>query len=439
KTSTTREATSPEGLLTQEITSAPQLAPDDTASAHTPIDNEGLPPQETPATSYTALGETDTAQASSPAEELLQPQRSATSPDTPVDASSPEDSADELTHASFQDHTVPEGPRAATETSSPQPSVESIPGQSEPSLVEAAAIDQAMERPFLSGNQAIQRSVALPQVTQDLGVYTPLRSPLTLNPLVPETDEGMPVREAGPVEGVPVTSVSGMSVSDPDVAVDSPVSDVLPMGSLPEDSPSLSQTPSSLASDETSDANEIQRQPLEDASGEPNPLVESPSSTPSASASETPQVWDSIADLLAQSTPAPTVQALPQAAASRPDKSTPAPTPPPEVAVPAVAPVIAAPDPFPNLHALENLPARLQPKATAATHTSLSSTVMQRWAADDVSPLAEQHSVTVTAEEAPEGTSDQLDKLAQVMYRMVRQRLAVERERLGRFGPGRFQ
>ena len=330
----------------------------------------------------------------------------------------------ETSQPSSNDGDRPSSP--GTVASSPQT-------QSEPSVV-----DLAMERPFLSGDRTVQKSVALPQVVRYVGVFTPLRSPLMLNP---SADEGN--SDAGRL-------ASGIESSPPNapITAEQRSADSLPLQTgteaTPEEAAQLSQLLDSFDDDAESDLGErIQRQVKGPLSREnrpataSSPWVRQKAAEPSRRMA-TRQSWDSIADLLAQSAPHQTIQTSSQGRSA--STGLPAAIPSSTETARSVAAAIALKDPFPNLHALETPTPKIQQQPNALQISSLSPTVIQRLVAADDNVSSEQDGeVSEPGDDTTEGSAAKLDKLAQVMYQMVRQRLAIERERLGRFGSGRFQ
>ncbi|MGF1521683.1 MAG: hypothetical protein ACFBSF_05110 [Leptolyngbyaceae cyanobacterium] len=396
--------------------------------------------------------------------------------------------------------------------------------------VSTPASDVAVERPFLSGNKTLQRAVALPQVTQDLGVFTPLRSPLELNQpanISTAATEGIPnsftgVADSGyesaqaldsaqppqspnigGLQALNPPNIGGQggrnhtaikqrpftpSIPDTAAAVNQTAPNAVPAWSTLEDLGQ--QAPAVDASRASGTA--IQRQEATaDADNEgvsdravPTTTAESTNgSNPNSSKSSTssPEAWDSIAELLEQSTP-PGSDVIHRAATSgsgvmnRAATSSPASDVVNRVATfdsgamnraatfdsdvvnrvatsfpasdamnrAATSPLPAAsahPDPFPNLHALETPSSPIQRQTSPSRFTGSSPAMpIQRLAGDTTASTEHYETVSGASDDSTEDdASGQLEKLAQVMYQKVRQRLAIERERMGRSGSGRFQ
>ncbi|MEL6382825.1 MAG: hypothetical protein AAFQ89_10200, partial [Cyanobacteria bacterium J06626_18] len=85
-------------------------------------------------------------------------------------------------------------------------------------------------------------------------------------------------------------------------------------------------------------------------------------------------------------------------------------------------------------------PPPIQRQTSLSQFTGSSSLPIQRLTADETTTTESHKTVTGAGDNATgDDASGQLEKLAQVMYQKVRQRLAIERERMGRSGSGRFQ
>ena len=323
--------------------------------------------------------------------------------------------------------------------------------------VNTAASDLAVERPFLSDNRTVQQAIALPQVTQDLGVFVPLRSPLELNAPA-ETSTTATER---------ITSSPPLHTPSAAAAINQTAPNSGPAWSLED----LVQPTPTMVTPEVSDQAAIQRQEtatdMEHGEGRdraiptpPNQPSTNPSPVPSKPPTSSPEAWNSIADLLEQSgdainraaTSSSTPPAFPASDAiyraatssSTSTSASPAPDTPNRAATASprtVVPANATPDPFPNLHALDTSPPPIQRQTSSSQFTRPSSAMpIQKLAADEGLASTASYETVSGAGDDPSGgdASGQLEKLAQVMYQKVCQRLAIERERIGRSGSGRF-
>lgn len=189
------------------------------------------------------------------------------------------------------------------------------------------------------------------------------------------------------------------------------------------------------------------------------PEQPAPNPTLFTASTSSPGAWDNIADLLEKSTPsdsdainrtaASDADAIDRVAMSDADAINRVATPGSDADVinraitsspHTIAPASATPDPFPNLHALDTPPPPIQRQTFPSRFTSSLSAPIQRLIADEATTTEPHETVTGAGDNAiGDNASGQLEKLAQVMYQKVRQRLAIERERMGRSGSGRFQ
>ncbi|MEL6383552.1 MAG: hypothetical protein AAFQ89_14090, partial [Cyanobacteria bacterium J06626_18] len=254
--------------------------------------------------------------------------------------------------------------------------------------VNTPAIDPATERPFLSNNRTVQGAVALPQVTQDLGVFTPLRSPLDLNA---PADTPTPATERIPNATAP-------SIPDTAIAVNQATPNSVQAWSTLEDL--VQQSP--VADIPEASGNAIQRQKItadtahEGASDRATPIPSeqpTPNLPPSAASTSSPDAWDSIADLLEQSTPPDSADAIDRAAISGADAINRVATSGSDAdtidravtsSLHAIAPASATPAPFPNLHALDTPPPPIQRQTSLSQFTG--SSAVSRWIGNDDEP-----------------------------------------------------
>lgn len=326
----------------------------------------------------------------------------------------------------------------------------------------APPAETALERPFMSTNQALQRSIALPQVAQNLGVAAPLRSPPTLDLMPPEQAADDP--STGPDPAVPASVIQRQSIGESalddtpatsEQAASRPstvdLSDLPTVLEPPDELPALTPTdppPEANALDSTPET-PVQRRAEAAATIDAPPQVVEPNGAiapeatrlPSADRAEagsipaqtTPDTWNSLADLVAQTAPA-----TPASPASPPPVQT-KPTAGAQSAQRTVVSEIAPPEPYSNLNALQTSSQHLQRQLDPQAATSGAATSIQRLAPEAAAPPPE--TVQGGAEQAAESdanSSKQLEELAQIMYQFVRQRLAIERERLGQSGSSRF-
>jgi len=310
---------------------------------------------------------------------------------------------------------LPSAPAAAQEAATRLPAGPSPP-QSEPkatdttnagepippTLPEDASRETAadLSQPFLVGDTPIQRSVALPTVMADLSPQTLWRSPQTLLFSGDSQDSASAATQPG---SQPTASLAAEQQRRSRLPQE--VNGAAESISISDQSGAPVLQPSSPSAEGQS----AHKGPDQPGRSSPLPVAAS-------AYLATPQAWDSIEDLLTQlppSTPTPQVSAASQ-----------------RESVTAAAPETT----FTNLQAAEipapviqrrAAPAPAQPIQRLATESPAPDST---WAADRGSETA-----ASTSE-----TSENLEKLAALMYRMVRQRLAIERERLGRSGSGRF-
>ena len=327
---------------------------------------------------------------------------------------------------------------------------------------ESPVVDPAMERPFLSDNVTVQRSVALPQVVQDLGVFTPLRSPVQLQSLTSERPADTPSNARLPEPSVHLPPIplahdtlntvqaSPVSRDFPQLTQPTPVSEVAEVAGeeiyrqgespLPEANQSLTiEQPAASQGAIVPPQSWDSIADLLDQTAPSPPAVQASPEDASSTPRVPPQSWHSIADLLAQTTPTSTLQSVPEDSSSQERAATS--TPSAQEKARSVVPAIASPEAFSNLHAADiSQGSTLQRQTTARQFSSLSPTGIQRLATDEGGGgAATDQGRSGENDKAAGGASSQLEKLAQAMYQMVRQRLAIERERLGRSGSGRFQ
>ncbi|MEO1094797.1 MAG: hypothetical protein AAFX01_07845 [Cyanobacteria bacterium J06638_28] len=286
-------------------------------------------------------------------------------------------------------------------------------------------MDADTERPFLSPNQAIQRSLALPQVVQDLGTHTPLRSPQALNPMSSAADQSPPEASLPQPASMPVNQTPERS-------------SVSSMDLLTTNSP-----PSASEVGEVSGSGAAEQLPIQRRVEESAPTAPAASSdavdAPEEPSNQLPtQSWDSVAALLAQF---PTVSADASPDSTPPSQAAAQEKFAPQLKERSVVPASTAQDSFSDLHAADTPAPPIQRSPVSRSMPSVSPTVIQRFATDDANVGEEQDRQEVSGEAASSGgtSPEALDQLAQVMYQMVRQRLLIERERLGRSGSGRFQ